>query len=361
MINKSHFRLHANCIPVKGKYRSIICDLSLERYRIIPNELTGILNLLKMKSVNDVKKQFNHEMDMGIEKYIDLLAVEGWGHWTDEPANFTDLNMEWDSPFKIQNCIIDVSNFDVSLNRIEKFINQLSKYFCEAAQIRFFCKITLEQLQQVVGLVNHSTIRFLELYIEYTNELDEKILLKFSSQNLKLRSIIAYNAPFEKTVNLNEMEQGSLCFVSKKIDSETHCGIVDAKIFNLNISAFIESNSFNSCLNRKISLDKNGFLKNCPSMESNFGSIETTTIQDVLENPIFINLWGITKDSIDGCKDCEFRYICTDCRAYLEVPKNNFSRPLKCGYNLKAGTWDARSDNSLKSTIEINYLHDSIK
>lgn len=34
----------------------------------------------------------------------------------------------------------------------------------------------------------------------------------------------------------------------------------------------------------------------------------------------FKDLWAINKDKILVCQDCEFRYICTDCRAYLEMP-----------------------------------------
>jgi hypothetical protein len=48
------------------------------------------------------------------------------------------------------------------------------------------------------------------------------------------------------------------------------------------------------------------------------------------------------------CKDCEFRYICTDCRAYLEDPYNEYSKPLKCGYDPYTGEWSEWSTNPLK-------------
>ncbi len=44
----------------------------------------------------------------------------------------------------------------------------------------------------------------------------------------------------------------------------------------------------------------------------------------------------------------EFRYICTDCRAYTENPEDIYSKPLKCGYNSYTNKWEEWSTNSLK-------------
>ena len=50
----------------------------------------------------------------------------------------------------------------------------------------------------------------------------------------------------------------------------------------------------------------------------------------------------------NASKDCEFRYICTDCRAYVEDPEDILSKPLKCGYNPYTGEWSEWSTNPLK-------------
>ncbi|MDR2057516.1 MAG: hypothetical protein LBP83_04405, partial [Dysgonamonadaceae bacterium] len=39
------------------------------------------------------------------------------------------------------------------------------------------------------------------------------------------------------------------------------------------------------------------------------------------------------------CKDCEFRYICTDCRAYLQDSNDIYSQPAKCNYNPYIAKW----------------------
>jgi SPASM domain peptide maturase of grasp-with-spasm system len=107
-------------------------------------------------------------------------------------------------------------------------------------------------------------------------------------------------------------------------------------------------NRSNTCLNCKLSIDKNGDIKNCPSIKESFGNISTTSINKVLENSNFKKYWNIKKDEIAVCKDCEFRHICTDCRAYLENPEDIYSKPLKCGYNPYTNEWEEWSTHPLK-------------
>src|SRR6185295_1561186 len=53
----------------------------------------------------------------------------------------------------------------------------------------------------------------------------------------------------------------------------------------------------------------------------------------------FAALWSINKDQIAICKDCEFRYICTDCRAYLQDTADLYSKPSKCTYDPYTAEW----------------------
>jgi len=83
-------------------------------------------------------------------------------------------------------------------------------------------------------------------------------------------------------------------------------------------------------------------------MKQSFGNIKDTTLEDALKKRGFKKYWNINKDKIKVCQDCEFRYICTDCRAYLEDPKDIYSKPLKCGYDPYTGKWSEWSTNPLK-------------
>jgi SPASM domain peptide maturase of grasp-with-spasm system len=109
--------------------------------------------------------------------------------------------------------------------------------------------------------------------------------------------------------------------------------------FRINKSLFTESQNHNTCLNRKLCIDAEGNIKNCPSMPRSFGNIKDTTLLEAIEKEGFKDLWFITKDQIEVCKDCEFRYMCTDCRCFLKDSENIYSQPAKCTYNPYIAKW----------------------
>ena len=110
------------------------------------------------------------------------------------------------------------------------------------------------------------------------------------------------------------------------------------------------------------SIDKDGFIRNCPSMPQHFGNIKDTSLENALNHPDFRKYWNVNKDIIEVCKDCEFRHICTDCRAYTErthfEEDIDLSKPLKCGYNPYTNEWAEWSTNPLKQidSCEFEFL-----
>ena len=83
-------------------------------------------------------------------------------------------------------------------------------------------------------------------------------------------------------------------------------------------------------------------------MSRNFGHMDNTRLADVLADPAFKKNWLVNKDCIAVCRDCEFRHVCTDCRAYVEQPDDLYSRPLKCGYDPYANVWQDWATSPLK-------------
>jgi len=97
-------------------------------------------------------------------------------------------------------------------------------------------------------------------------------------------------------------------------------------------------------------------------MIKSYGNISVTKLIDVVNNPEFQKVWQIRKDDIAKCKDCEFRHICTDCRAYLENPGDQYSAPLKCGYDPNTNVWEEWSINPLKGkAIECYGMQELVK
>ena len=90
-------------------------------------------------------------------------------------------------------------------------------------------------------------------------------------------------------------------------------------------------------------------------MQKVYGHIEEYSLQAALTDPEFKSYWGITKDKINSCKVCEFRYMCSDCRAYVENPNDLYSKPLKCGYDPYTTKWEEWSTHLLKQDAINHY------
>jgi SPASM domain peptide maturase of grasp-with-spasm system len=145
--------------------------------------------------------------------------------------------------------------------------------------------------------------------------------------------LIIHSAP------LNFNHENYIIYVDEKLSSNFQCGNISEDTFSVNMGHFTESQEYNTCLNKKISIDKKGNIKNCLSMEKTFGNVFRDDIKSTIKTKEFQALWGINKDSIEGCKDCEFRYICSDCRCFIKDPENIYSQPAKCTYNPYICKW----------------------
>lgn len=340
--------LYSNCVLVNGFSRSVICDLQLQQIHYFPNSLYNLLNEHLGKTIEDIKSAYENKFDSTIEDYFRFLEEKECIFYTDYPERFPPLNLEWDYPHKISNAVIDYN--DESGFDIISALNQLDDLKCKYIQLRFYSSVTKKKIIDILEYLKNkkSIISSVELYLkdsEWTFEGNIKdMFLKYP----RLSECAVHSAKLKENISIGSKY---LIYTTQNLASESHCGRISMQYFSINLKTYTEAKNYNSCLNKKIAVDKNGEIKNCPSMKESFGNIEDTLLKDAINNKEFRKKWGIKKDQIDVCKDCEYRYICTDCRAYTD--ENDYSKPLKCGYDPYTNTWEHWSDNSLKkSSIE---------
>lgn len=331
-----YFILFSNCIPVKGASRSIICDLQLSRYRTIPNLLVEILSHSRNKTISEIKKLYNNQYDKGIDAFVKLLIDEEWGFYTDTPESFPELDLKWESPSLITNFIIDInkkSNFNY-----KKIIDQLNELRCEALQVRCFDEIDIQTFFNIAEIAKESCLINMEFILKYSMETTTEVLKKIMETNRRIRYFYIHSSPEDKYEILPD-NAGNIYYIKQVIDSDNHCGIIHPDFFRVNIELFTEAQKHNTCLNKKLSLDTKGEIRICPSLKKSFGNIKDTPLKSLISNSEIKKMWGINKDQINTCKDCEFRYICTDCRAFLSDENNPLSKPLKCNYDPYTAQW----------------------
>lgn len=357
---KKYLKLFACCIPVKGASISIICDLQRSSFHYIPNELYEILIQEPHILLETLLEQYPEEERETLMEYFNFLVDEEYAMLTNSPDSFPAIDNNYITPELINNAIIDFS--DKSNHALEKLIPSLDDLGCKHLELRFFSHASLDFIcDEVLSHFDDTRIRSITLYLKYSKELTkENIHARVIKRYPFVLNIIVHAAPSNE--QYEDIKYRSIVYISDIISSEKHCGLIRFEYFSINYSTFFESLKYNSCLNKKIAIDSNGLIKNCPSVSKSYGSHRTIDIKDVAKSSEFQSIWNISKDQVQICKDCQFRYICTDCRAYIESPTDIYSKPLKCGYSPYTNEWEHWSSLDHKQDAILKYeLHQENK
>ena len=363
MGEKNNFILYSDCIPVKGFNRSIICDTRNDYFYLIPNSLYDILKKYNGNTLDYIFNNFDENDIKTLREYFDFLIENNLIFFTDRKKNeFPEISLDWYSPRLIENAIIDFEN---KIHNYSKILSELDKLNCSYIQFRYFKSTTFEDIYTIAKFISDNCLSMTgtEFIIPYNDKLFiESRLVQLLNEFPRIHSLTFYNAPSNVTKGIKRNNMGYIYYSSDTVINEKSCGIIKPNFFSNHIKLISESQKFNSCLNRKIAIDRNGDIKNCPSMTEDFGNIEAKTLTEAIKHKDFKKYWNISKDDIEICKDCEFRYICTDCRAYVETPDNLHSKPLKCGYDPYTNEWREWSEIKLKKEAIKRYnLQEIIK
>jgi SPASM domain peptide maturase of grasp-with-spasm system len=336
--SNQYLTLYASCVPVNGNQRSIICDLQNNEYHLIPNILYDIITDFKGKTINEIYNFFPKKNHNILSEYFSFLLSKNLAFQTHEPNLFPEIEKTFHFPSVISNSIIDIGE-STSLDHLGKFINELSDLGCRALEIRFFSTRPKNEIEFVLDKTINTSLRNVEILIPDDKSYNKNWLNKLFSRNQRLSTINIHSSDINK-LSFDEENQRLINYITTQIDSSQCCGVVNNSLFTVNIPHFMESLNFNTCLNRKVSLDEYGIIKNCPSSTIEFGHISEQSVFEVILNNKFKELWSINKDQINTCKDCEFRYICTDCRIFIKDSDNKYSKPSKCTYNPYEAKWE---------------------
>ncbi len=338
------YKLFACCIPVKGYRRSIIVDTQRMNYFIIPNGLYEILINNECYSPEKIKKELEFKYNKVINEYFEFLLNNDliFSCAIEQINCFPKLSLKWDAPHHIINAIIDVN--EKSQHDYNSIFNQLSNLLCKHIEIRFFNKVTLSFISEILLYSDYKSFQSIDIILPYSIDLSIVELNKVLDKYSRLTNIVIFNSPDITEIKNEGEDKGQVLFIKNKIVDCTSCGEINPSSFTMNLDFFCEVQTFNSCLNRKISIDVTGQIKNCPSMAQSFGNIKNTSLENVVNNKEFKCFRNIKKDDIEVCKDCEYRYICSDCRVYVRGHKDVFSQPAKCKYNPYIAKWEGEKD-----------------
>lgn len=126
--------------------------------------------------------------------------------------------------------------------------------------------------------------------------------------------------------------------------SSANCGRVKVKPNFKGISGFDFKRNYsgNSCWQGKINITCDGYISPCIMGEEFINrefNVKTHTLDEILNNYLKPKFWGISRDKIEVCKDCEYRYVCKDCRPMSIRKESLYKRGDMCKYNPYERIW----------------------
>lgn len=338
-MQKEILYLQPSCYFVKGYTRGIICDTQRQNFDLVPISLIDFFLENNCTITKDIINVHDPEVADIINEYIEFMIEKEYVFCSDLPYDsFRKIEEQFDIPFFFSNAILDYK-FGYSKYNLTEVITQLSGCFCPAIQVRFFGETDKNFIRhEFLKSFEKTTIRCVEIILEFNKLLKDSFLKELIENCGRLFKIIVYSSEQDHIYNY---ENAEIVYTSKELSSNKDCGYVSPDNFVVNLDMFLESKKYNNCLNKKVSVDIDGQIKNCPAMPLSFGNVGKDLIgKNLFENEAFIELWHINKDLVDICKDCEFRYICHDCRAILRDPSNTLSKPKHCNYDPYSGSWE---------------------
>jgi len=347
-LQDQYVTLYADCLPVSGACKAAIYDLTRQEIVRFPRVYLQILQQAQQHTLGQVLAHVADEASkQSVVAFLHCLLEHDFVHVSSDASTFPRINTRWDKPCVIQNAIIDINT---TPHDYASLFRQLDTLGCEIVEMRCFSHLhTLQDLQDILQGAYHTSIQGVELFLKYDPRYADEAYLTLLESEPIIARLRVHSAPSHKelvtTFGCGSTTEASLrktvVFLREPVTSHHHCGLIQLSTLSVPTTNIVSENQvYNGCLNRKIAIDEDGYIKNCPSMAQSFGHHKDVSLLRVAMDATFRHVWHIHKDQIKQCQDCEFRYVCTDCRAYVEDPQDILSKPLKCGYDPYTGRWE---------------------
>lgn len=321
-----YIKFYDSCVPVVGANSGVIYDIHRGEIHFFPKLFVEILLKSQNKKLKYFFNNFKNKRAI-LEEYLNYLVDSELIFLTKTPKLFIGLNTEFRKPFLLDVIILEI---DFLSREKRKLIQEPALYGCKELIL-----VTKEELQKkhiddVLDYVMGNKVEVIKIITKYSPTYNTEYSLK---KDPRLREILVYDAPFNRNIgNFKFVNYGLPIIMNRKIES-----IQD---FIVNTYAFIESLNHNLFFNRKIYIDNNDNIKHYFSEDNGFAKLNGECLDKIIDKPSFKGLWNITKDQIEVCRDCEFRFICPDNRVPIKRKnKDLYFHKTDCNYNPYTSKW----------------------
>lgn len=111
--------------------------------------------------------------------------------------------------------------------------------------------------------------------------------------------------------------------------------------FLVNRETYSKNSRWNSCWYGKAAVTSLGEVLPCIfARDQVAGNIRHQSLSEIIHDQGMLDYWSLTKDRVEVCGDCEFRYVCEDCRPWAYgLTGNLHAKSPRCTYDPNHGEW----------------------
>lgn len=336
--NNQYFILSSSCALTKGASRTLIQDFQRSYADFVPNDYYSLCTLLNRHKISDIANKIEDSSLVDYYQFVDFMIEREYAFVSDNLQVFPEISQElYEDKDNIYDAIIDIDENDIKTDKLDIFLSDVKKLHCTDLQVRVYNHSDPCRLHSILRKICAYIFYYVELHLDSSKYITNKYCYDIILNYPPITNIYLYNAVSNKSINYSEntegcypLKMGTVYYVAAELN-DNNCGCISdySKIYK-NASFYRMSQRHNSCLYKKVSLDKDGYVRNCPSMFEKYDLSDG--LEKIIHSPTFRKYWNITKKNVDGCKDCEFQFNCLDCRAHT---KGNgiFNKPIACKYN----------------------------
>lgn len=319
MLDNQYLRIHSTLAPVNGYLRSVMHDFVREKYFFISNRMYDFIKIYDGKALDDMKVAEQELLSNVLNQHWGILLTK------DELDFFPNMSFDYRSPCKINNTVI-LYNGNIILFR--ELVRILASKNIQCKYVAVVIEKTLNE-DQFISLFDELKSNewltfelFVKFYPSYTDSFFEQHIFK------NKKAFVFFES---------EKEELNSCFMhtSKPLDFN----FVGHQYFAPNLQCFSEAQHYNLYYHDKLVINETGKAIMSLTNRKEVGVVNIASVESVLDEINTLNFSSVTKDSIDICSDCEFRYMCVDsCEIKMRKDKS-FYRAKECNYNPYISKW----------------------
>lgn len=111
--------------------------------------------------------------------------------------------------------------------------------------------------------------------------------------------------------------------------------------FSIDWEHYEQNRNWNNCWRGKSAITSEGHVIPCVLARNQVaGNVTAASLEEIITSPAMRRFWSLTNDQVEGCRECEYRYFCRDCRPWaLGSTGDLYGRSPRCAYDPYTGKW----------------------